>query len=364
MIRLVVNGQRKDVAAPPRTHLADVLREEMGLTGTHIGCEHGVCGACTVLIDDEPARACLTFPALCDGASVRTIEGLDDDPAVVALRAAFKSEHALQCGYCTPGMLVTARDIVLRLPDADEARVRLELAGNLCRCTGYQGIVRAILRVLADPPALAAPASPLIAALAPADVSRPSRPPSPVKGEGVARASSPSPRALNVSQPFALSPEALWTALQDPAFLVACVPGAKLTERQGEALRGELAAGLGPIRTRFVGEGRLTYDATIRTGVLEGEGQDRLSATRASGRLAFRVAEAPAGSLLEIQVDYSLRGPLAQLARPGIVAAFTEELIASFARRLEKALGAETIAPPRPRGWRAAMRWLAGRILR
>ena len=148
-LSLTVNGSSVRLQAEPRAHLADLLRGPLRLTGTHLGCEHGVCGACTVELDGAPARACITFAGACDGASVRTIEGFDDDPVMAALREAFTADHALQCGYCTPGMLVTARAIVLRLPHADEARVREELAGNLCRCTGYRGIVRAILRVLA-----------------------------------------------------------------------------------------------------------------------------------------------------------------------------------------------------------------------
>jgi len=149
-ITLVVNGEPVQLEVEPREHLADVLRGHLLLTGTHIGCEHGVCGACTVEIDGAPARSCIAHAGGCDGASVRTIEGFEDDAVMAALRAAFSALHALQCGYCTPGMLVVARDVVLRLPDADEARVREELAGNLCRCTGYRGIVRAILRVLAE----------------------------------------------------------------------------------------------------------------------------------------------------------------------------------------------------------------------
>ena len=149
-IALTVNGRRVETAVEPRTHLADFLRESQGLTGTNLGCEHGVCGACTVEIDGVPARSCIAFAAACDGATVRTIEGFDDDPVMAQLRDAFTAEHALQCGYCTPGMLVTARDIVTRLPQADEARIRKELAGNLCRCTGYMGIVRAIQRVLVE----------------------------------------------------------------------------------------------------------------------------------------------------------------------------------------------------------------------
>jgi aerobic carbon-monoxide dehydrogenase small subunit len=147
-IALTVNGAPVEASVQPRTHLADFLRERLRLTGTNLGCEHGVCGACTLMIDGAPARSCITLTLACDGADVRTIEGFDEDPLMDMLRKAFSAEHALQCGFCTPGMLMTARDIVTRLPTADEARVREELAGNLCRCTGYVGIVRAILSVL------------------------------------------------------------------------------------------------------------------------------------------------------------------------------------------------------------------------
>lgn len=147
-VRLQVNGRAVEAQVEPRLNLADFVRDHLHLTATHVGCEHGVCGACTVLLDGAPARACINFAVRCDGRDVRTLEGLSCDPVMVRLRAAFAAEHALQCGYCTPGMLITARDIVLRLPDADEARIRVELAGNLCRCTGYAGIVRAIASVL------------------------------------------------------------------------------------------------------------------------------------------------------------------------------------------------------------------------
>lgn len=149
-IWLEINGHRRELAVQARTHLADALREHCGLTATHLGCEHGVCGACTVEVDGAPQRSCLQSATRFVGKRVRTLEAFDDDTVMAQLRAAFSAEHALQCGYCTPGMLMTARDIVLRLPDADEARIREELAGNLCRCTGYQGIVQAIQRVLRE----------------------------------------------------------------------------------------------------------------------------------------------------------------------------------------------------------------------
>ena len=149
-ITLTVNGEAVEADVAPRQHLADFLRENLHLTGTHLGCEHGVCGACTVMIDGAPARSCITLAVVCDGAEIRTVESFDDDPVMAQLRAAFTAEHALQCGFCTPGMMATARDIVTRLPGAGEARIRRELSGNLCRCTGYVGIVRAITRVLAE----------------------------------------------------------------------------------------------------------------------------------------------------------------------------------------------------------------------
>ncbi|HYG42469.1 MAG TPA: 2Fe-2S iron-sulfur cluster-binding protein, partial [Bordetella sp.] len=149
-VSLEINGERVCHEAPARMHLGDFLRDQARLTGTHLGCEHGVCGACTVLLDGEPVRSCIAYATACEGRHVTTIEGYDDDPVMARLRPAFTRHHALQCGYCTPGMLATARDIVLRLPDADEARVRVELSGNLCRCTGYMGIVAAVMSVLAE----------------------------------------------------------------------------------------------------------------------------------------------------------------------------------------------------------------------
>jgi len=143
-IRLRVNGKAVVDDIPPRLSLADFLRERRNLTGTHLGCEHGVCGACTILIDGEPARACLAFAVACDEREVRTIEGFEDDAVMAALRQAFHQYHALQCGFCTPAMLITARDLLTRNRARSEREIRKELAGNICRCTGYTNIVTAI----------------------------------------------------------------------------------------------------------------------------------------------------------------------------------------------------------------------------
>lgn len=142
-LELTVNGTVRQLRVEARTSLCDLLRDMLHLTGTHAGCEHGVCGACTVLLDGQPVRACITLAAACDGGAVTTVEGLSG-PVVDRLRAAFRTEHALQCGYCTPGMLVSAVDLLERKPAAGEDEIRRAMAGNLCRCTGYAGIVRAI----------------------------------------------------------------------------------------------------------------------------------------------------------------------------------------------------------------------------
>jgi carbon-monoxide dehydrogenase small subunit len=147
-IGLNVNGIRHELNVEPRWLLVDVIREQIGLTGTHIGCEHGVCGTCTVLVNGETARSCLMLAASADGAEITTVEGLSSGERLHPLQAAFREAQGLQCGFCTPGMLATAYDIVKRLPHADRARIRSELNGNLCRCTGYLGIIDAIERTL------------------------------------------------------------------------------------------------------------------------------------------------------------------------------------------------------------------------
>ena len=144
-VRLSVNGRAYEARCEPRTLLADFLRDHLDLTGTHVGCEHGVCGACTVRVDGEIVRGCLMLAAQCDGAKVETIEGLSDSGEVADLQAAFEQRNALQCGFCTPGMLAAAQDLLKRakkVPSRDE--IREHLSGNYCRCTGYHAIVDAV----------------------------------------------------------------------------------------------------------------------------------------------------------------------------------------------------------------------------
>jgi carbon-monoxide dehydrogenase small subunit len=140
-----INGTPTSIEVEPRTNLADCLRHQLRLTGTHVGCEHGVCGACTVIVDGAAVRSCLMLAVQADGSKVVTVEGLSNDEALTPLQASFRRHHALQCGFCTPGMITTAHALLSTEPDLDADRVREVLSGNLCRCTGYIPIVEAVL---------------------------------------------------------------------------------------------------------------------------------------------------------------------------------------------------------------------------
>lgn len=363
-VALVVNGERIQRSCEPRTHLGDFLRKDLGLTGTHLSCEHGVCGACTVLIDGQPQRSCITFAVACENAEITTIEGYSSDPVMAALREAFHTHHALQCGYCTPGMLCTARDIVLRLPGPDPQRVRNELAGNICRCTGYVGIVEAIGSVL-DAKArgeLTLPA-PAIAPAAPVTTREAWVPiEMPTDGDWI-----------EVSQQIALAVAAadVWTRLQDLSLVARCLPGASVTAHTGERAEGVIAIRFGPITASFDMRAERFLDDATRTARLNALGTDRLSGTRVKTRVTYAVE--PQGgnqSTLAFQLAFQLAGPLAQFARAGLVTDYVTELSRLFGENLQKAAGGETPADSAatpaagPSLWRLLMarirRWFGG----
>jgi aerobic carbon-monoxide dehydrogenase small subunit len=353
-LSLTVNGEPVDALVEPRTHLADFLRGALGLTGTHLGCEHGVCGACTVLLDGEPARSCINFAAACDGAEVRTVEGFGDDPTMLALRDAFTRHHALQCGYCTPGMLISARDIVARLPGADARRVRLELAGNLCRCTGYMGIVAAVTEVAGkvaegvlprELPAARAAALPRPAATA---VVGPQAPSSAETAAPPVAIPAPTAgwNAFTESFAVAAAPEQVWRVFEDVTALAGCMPGAELTAVEGDKLRGRLRIRLGPIRGAFEGQGQYQTDPAGRSGLLRGQGMDRGSGSQSHGELSFRLLPAAAGGTeVAVEVRYHLAGPLAQVGRTGLVRDLARRLATEFARNLSRRIESGEAAP-------------------
>lgn len=376
-----INGAQTDGDIDPRLSLGDYLRDDCGLTGTHLGCEHGVCGACTVLVDDAPVRSCILYAVQTDGLKVRTIEGFEDDDIMRRLRVAFTLHHALQCGFCTAGMLITGRDIIRRLGPVDEERIREELAGNLCRCTGYVGIVKAIQDVAGQighpiQPTLASAAVilPNVPAVSPAMVKSAKKP-----ADAVAAGSSAVPpvaaarsgpggfavkRSISIAYPIDL----VWQEFSDPSAIAACLPGAEITERDGDRLLGRVQIKMGPIKAQFLGEAIYALDDLTKSGSLVGGGRDSLSNSRASGELQFRMSPAQENSTaLEIDLTFSLQGMLAQFSRPAIVNDFTSFIIEQFLENLSKRLqspGDRAQVPAASLSFISLVRWQAARLWR
>src|SRR5262249_35574163 len=333
-IALTVNDLPVAAEVTPRTQLAEFLREHLLLTGTHIGCEHGICGACTVEIDGEIARSCITYAVTCEGAHVRTIEGFDDDALMADLRRAFAEAHALQCGYCTPGMLIAARDLVRRKSRLNRSEIRTEMSGNLCRCTGYVGIVDAIERVMEGAPSLhgaspqglewdhgtsRAPARDDRASswLGPAPGPVASRAPTPPSASALGRPGvAPAPRRASpgrarppievsvdvledvgaesrIRQSFVLPHprHAVWQLMSDVPALARCMPWLALGgPPSSDKVSGRPEASLGPIRASFAGEGTLRRFPDDFRQVVAGSGGDPRSGSRASGSVDYRLS--------------------------------------------------------------------------
>jgi aerobic-type carbon monoxide dehydrogenase small subunit (CoxS/CutS family)/carbon monoxide dehydrogenase subunit G len=356
-ITLIVNGRAVQALVEPRTHLADFLREQLHLTGTHLGCEQGVCGACTVVLDGKPQRSCIAYALDCDGSEVTTIEGFDDDVLMEALRTAFSAHHGLQCGFCTPGMLVTARDIVARLGDVPEARIREELSGNLCRCTGYVGIVAAIRKVC-DGRLPAAAIARMRVSVVSAAVPEQAVLPRSASGQ-MPQATAPSPVAIaagdgrpTLTECITLTapPDVVWVALADLRAVASCVPGAEISAIDGEAVTGRLRVALGPIRAGFAGQGNVTRDEATRSGRLSGRGRDAGSGSSVDGEARYAVRPAGAGTELEVTLSWRLTGSLAQFARTELVQAVARQLLERFTANLEALIQGRAPAEARPLG--------------
>jgi carbon-monoxide dehydrogenase small subunit len=374
-IALNVNGRKVEALVEPRTHLADFLREHCRLTGTHLGCEHGVCGACTVLLDDKPARSCIAYAVQCDGSAVQTIEGFDNDPLMQDLRAAFSREHGLQCGFCTSGMLIAARDIVQRLPHADARRIRIELSGNLCRCTGYLGIITAVESVIAargsKPVASAAtappPATPLHAFVPAAEAEAP-----PIA------APAPAPEEARTgwtrfeeSFVVARSPATVWAIFADIPAVVACLDGAELTEHDANTAKGKMTIKLGPIQAAFSGSAVIERDDRALRGIIRGAGSDKGTGSRTKGEIVYRLIPEADGqqTRVSVTVEYSLQGALAQFSRSGLVQELGRRLVSDFAAKLNARLAGAQTAPSAPFNagrflWSFLVDWLRRRFRR
>jgi aerobic carbon-monoxide dehydrogenase small subunit len=377
-----VNGHAVSAEVEPRLHLADFLRETLNLTGTHLGCEHGVCGACTLLVDGEPVRSCITFAGACGGADVTTIEGLDNDEIAVELRAAFNREHALQCGFCTPGMLVSARDLVLRLREPDERRVRLGLSGNLCRCTGYVGIAQAVKSVIA------ARRERGIAAI----VADPDRAVGPVGariGSGLSTGA-PTPKTLAPRVPPSAAKaaasfiptdrfEQTFTIGRPPAEVFAafgrireiadCIPGAVVdSEPAPNRVEGGIRVKFGPISPVFRGSALIERDEHKLVGRILGMGADAGERSTMQGEIRYRIVAgvAPGTARVELAIGYALKGALAQFGRPSLVRNLAGRMIGEFSRNFEGRLtGRPSKSAPKPINFpRLVLDSLAARLAR
>ncbi len=360
-LALTINRRTVDLRPEPRTSLADVVRDHLDLTGTHLGCEHGVCGACTVLIDGVPARSCITFAAACEGAAVTTIEGLDDDEIATELRAAFTREHALQCGYCTPGMLVSARDLVLRLPDANEQAIRIGMSGNLCRCTGYVGIVRAVMSVIAVrrgrgiQPVVGGGRTTLGPAgsahgAAKDDFHVASSAPASVTASLPTAAIEDFTPTATIEQAFEVQypPAEVAALFADVAAVAACLPGVALTNAADpNRIEGEIRVQVGPIAAQFAGVARIDRAEDGCSGRIIGTGTDRRSRSSTQGEIRYRLTPRSEGRVtrVDLTIGYTLTGLLAQVGRSGLVRDLARRLVDQFAANLERKLSGETVGP-------------------
>ncbi|MCC8953819.1 2Fe-2S iron-sulfur cluster binding domain-containing protein [Bradyrhizobium sp. Pear77] len=359
---LNVNGSAVSAEIQPRTHLADFLREKLNLTGTHLGCEHGVCGACTLLVDGVPTRSCITFALACQQADVTTIEGLDDDEITRELRAAFTREHGLQCGYCTPGMVVSARDVVLRMQDPSERDIRVAMSGNLCRCTGYVGIVRAIQGVIADRRGRGIAAIPNgnRTRLGPSGsgnaiaVTAASVRPKANATPAVKRAEAPAAAAASLrdtgwkpqttfTQSFTVGHpvDDVWNFFSDIGAVAACLPGASLAGEPVDGhVDGQIKIKVGPISAEFQGIADVTRDDASRTGTIVGAGKDKRSNSSTRGLIGYAVkpADVENQTRVDLSIGFTLTGALAQFSRSGLIQDVAGRIIAVFVQNLETRL--------------------------
>ncbi|TQM13422.1 xanthine dehydrogenase family Fe-S subunit [Pseudonocardia kunmingensis] len=363
-ITMTVNGTEVTVHAPPRVHLADVLREQLGLTGTHLGCEHGVCGMCTVLVDGAAARACLLFAVQCDGADVVTVEGLGSPEEQHPLQQAFSAHHGLQCGFCTPGMLMSSYDLLADGPQGTAIPpedLPVEMSGVLCRCTGYRGILAAVADVAAEhPDGLPGPRAcgartlvgrgggrPQSGAEEPADEPR-------VQVPAEVRLPTGAPSvSVEVRSELAVPVEKAWEVLDDFHRLAACLPGAELVEVLAEnRYRGRATVALGPVKLAFDGLAQVVEHAPDAHRLrVHAQGADTGgSTTQADIRLHAEPAP-DGGTVLQAEAALFLSGRIAQFGR-ALAGDVSRRLFEQFAVAVEEnaRTGRAPATPARPPG--------------
>jgi carbon-monoxide dehydrogenase small subunit len=350
-VKLTVNGSPVTVSVTPRMHLADALRERLGLTGTHLGCEHGVCGMCTVLVDGAAVRACLLFAVQCEGASVDTVEGLGTPGEQHPLQRAFSAHHGLQCGFCTPGMLMSSYDLLANGPSGTSVtpeELPVEMSGVLCRCTGYRGILAAVADVAAAyPDGVPEPGNRAARTLLGRGGGRPGVAPEPVGEAGGGRAEplaevrlpggAPS-ATVEVRSELSAPVDAVWRVLDDFEQLARCLPGASLVETlEGGRYRGRAVVALGPVKLSFEGLAQVVErDVDGHRLRVHAQGADAGgSATQADIQLLVSPASG-GGSVLSADAGLFLSGRIAQFGR-ALAGDVSRRMFEQFASAVEQA---------------------------
>ncbi|QRP49585.1 2Fe-2S iron-sulfur cluster-binding protein [Amycolatopsis sp. FDAARGOS 1241] len=338
-VTMTVNGTEVTLSLPARVTLADALRDHLGLTGTHLGCEHGVCGMCTVLVDGSAARACLLFACQLDGAEIVTVEGLGRPDDLHPLQEAFGAHHALQCGFCTPGFLLSSYDLLVSKPDVAEEDLPVELSGVLCRCTGYRNILSAVSEVAhAHRDGIPAPRNCGQHVLLGHTAAKPGAKTAPeTAGAREIELPQGDPTfTVEVTQELAASPEKTWRVLDDIDLVAACLPGAEITEHLGDdRYRGRARVAVGPIRLSFAGLAQVSErDAAAHRLRVIGQGEDA-GGGRTQADILLLAEETPAGTRLRATAQVYLTGRIAQFGR-ALAGDVSRRMFEQFAAAVEE----------------------------
>lgn len=350
-VTLTVNGAETTLDLPPRVTLSDALRDHLGLTGTHVGCEHGICGMCTVLVDGEATRACLLFAVQVDRAEVTTVEGLGRPDDLHPLQEAFGAHHGLQCGFCTPGFLMSSYDLLAHQPAVSRDELAGELSGVLCRCTGYRSILEAVGEVaethgheLPGPKNCGArtlvgraPSSASAGAVAEASADQPA------SSEGhpddiTVPAGEPTVR-IDLTTALEADPGAVGGVFDDVRLLARCLPGAELTDDLGDGwYRGRASVGLGPMKLAFQGVAHVTEQTSERI-VMDGQGKD--AGGGAQAHIEMTATPSPGGGTsLHATASVFLTGRIAGFGR-SLAGDVSRRMFEDFARSVDRAAAGE-----------------------
>lgn len=372
-ISFSVNGQNTNVNVSPRVTLADALRDELGLSGTHLGCEHGVCGMCTVLIDGDASRACLVLACQLEGAEIITVEGLGKPNDLHPLQYAFSRHHGLQCGFCTPGMLMSAYDLLTHEPNVTPDELPERMSGVLCRCTGYKGILDAVAEVARKyPDGVPAPKNCSSFQIIPRSVNMGSAPStrgvpdlnnnisSPLE---ILLPQTPPTVAISLETVIDATPELVWELLDDAPRLAECLPGAELTADLGnDRYTGRVRVGLGPIRLSFVGDVHVVErDSSHYSLRVLGQGKDEGGGgVKADIRLVVESADSV--SLLKANAELYMSGRIAQFGR-SLAGDISRDMFSEFASSIgAKARGEERVQTKGLSAWGMVVKLVVSRI--